>query len=171
MPYFHAVTLLILRTGSLLSGAGFYYLASLKSDVKADVQPARTNTASTALINTIEPPEHDVSPANLASAYSKFVAIIGKENISKAVDALLQHTSTEWSSYPANHEESSRHILLPSSTQEVSDIMKVCHAQRIPVVAFSGGTSLEGHFVNTRHGIAIDFTKMDAILKVHEDDP
>jgi D-lactate dehydrogenase (cytochrome) len=48
--------------------------------------------------------------------------------------------------------------------------MKICHAQRIPVVAFSGGTSLEGHFANTRHGIAIDFSRMNSIISVHEDD-
>ncbi len=46
----------------------------------------------------------------------------------------------------------------------------MCHKRRIPVVAYSGGTSLEGHFTPTRGGISIDFSRMDKILSLHKDD-
>lgn len=48
--------------------------------------------------------------------------------------------------------------------------MKVCHKRKIPVTAYSGGTSLEGHFAPTRGGVCIDFGRMDQILKLHKED-
>ena len=48
--------------------------------------------------------------------------------------------------------------------------MKICHQRKIPVTAYSGGTSLEGHFSPTRGGVCIDFGRMDKILEIHEDD-
>lgn len=48
--------------------------------------------------------------------------------------------------------------------------MQVCHKRQIPVTAYSGGTSLEGHFAATRGGICIDFSRMDKILALHKDD-
>ena len=61
-------------------------------------------------------------------------------------------------------------VIFPSTTEEVSKIMKVCHTRKIPVTAYSGGTSLEGHFSATRGGICVDFARMDKILKLHKDD-
>lgn len=48
--------------------------------------------------------------------------------------------------------------------------MKVCHERRIPITAYSGGTSLEGHFSPTRGGICIDFGRMNRILKLNKAD-
>lgn len=48
--------------------------------------------------------------------------------------------------------------------------MKVCHVRRIPVVGYSGGTSLEGHYAPTRGGICIDFSRMNKVLALHKDD-
>lgn len=48
--------------------------------------------------------------------------------------------------------------------------MKVCHKRVIPVTAYSGGTSLEGHFAPTRGGVCIDFSRMNKILGVHKQD-
>ena len=61
-------------------------------------------------------------------------------------------------------------VVYPASTEEVSEIMKVCHARRISVVGYSGGTSLEGHFTPTRGGISIDFGRMNKVLKLHKED-
>lgn len=61
-------------------------------------------------------------------------------------------------------------VVYPSSTEQVSEIMKICHRRRIPVTAYSGGTSLEGHFAPTRGGICIDFARMDKVLALHKDD-
>lgn len=49
-------------------------------------------------------------------------------------------------------------------------MMKVCHRRRLPVVGFSGGTSLEGHFTPTRGGVCVDFGRMNRVLDMHKDD-
>lgn len=61
-------------------------------------------------------------------------------------------------------------IIKPGSTEEVSEVVKVCHRRRIPITAYSGGTSLEGHFAATRGGICIDFSRMDKVLTLHKED-
>lgn len=38
------------------------------------------------------------------------------------------------------------------------------------MTAFSGGTSLEGHFAPTRGGVCIDFARMNRILNIHKED-
>jgi D-lactate dehydrogenase (cytochrome) len=48
--------------------------------------------------------------------------------------------------------------------------MKICHHHSLPVTAFSGGTSLEGHFASTRGGVCIDFERMDQLLALHHHD-
>lgn len=41
----------------------------------------------------------------------------------------------------------------------------------VPIIAFSGGTSLEGHFTAPKGGICISFTQhMDNIVEFHPDD-
>lgn len=40
----------------------------------------------------------------------------------------------------------------------------------MPLIPFSGGTSLEGHFVAPFAGISLDLSRMDSILAVHPDD-
>jgi D-lactate dehydrogenase (cytochrome) len=163
-----------LLLASIASGATFYYVGSRtsKSPVSTSKQGPGlpTSTSSTLPIAKVQAPEHDISPANMSAAYKEFVAVIGNENVSTAKDSLESHTSTEWSSYPAIPSQYPQYVLFPASTEEVSKIMKICHTRRIPVVAFSGGTSLEGHFANTRHGIALDFTRMNSIITVHKDD-
>lgn len=107
--------------------------------------------------------------ANLQASWADFVEIVGKENVSTLEDDCQSHSSNSWS----NHEEDSKKpfmIVYPTTTEEVSEIMKVCHRRLIPVTAYSGGTSLEGHYVPTRGGICIDFGRMEKILQLNKED-
>lgn len=98
------------------------------------------------------------------------MAIVGKENVSTLKDDVESHAGSEWSTHIRKPEEKPFLVIYPSTTEEVSNIMKVCHTRRIPVTAYSGGTSLEGHFAATRGGICIDFGRMDKLLKLHKSD-
>ena len=61
-------------------------------------------------------------------------------------------------------------VIFARSTEEVSDIVRVCSEYEVPVIAFGTGTSLEGH-VNAPHGgISIDLSQMNEILAVHAED-
>ncbi|EAQ93690.1 hypothetical protein CHGG_01925 [Chaetomium globosum CBS 148.51] len=61
-------------------------------------------------------------------------------------------------------------VVYPSTTEQVARLMKICHVRRIPVVGYSGGTSLEGHYTPTRGGICVDFSRMDKVLALHKED-
>ncbi|MCP9483855.1 FAD-binding protein [Shimia sp. CNT1-13L.2] len=61
-------------------------------------------------------------------------------------------------------------VVFPESTQEVSAIMKICSAHKVPVVPFGIGTSLEGHVIPIHGGISVDTNRMNKVLEVHESD-
>lgn len=61
-------------------------------------------------------------------------------------------------------------IAYPRSTEDVAEIAKVCHKYRMPMVPYSGGSSLEANFSAPYGGMTIDFVYMDRILALHEDD-
>ena len=139
-----------------------YYLGTRK--------PAAVSTDSTLPLHTAQPPEHNTSQTNLQAAWTDFVDILGKENVSTNEDDLQSHSGSDWSSYTTKEHEKPFLIVFPSTTEEVSKIMKICHDRKIPVTGYSGGTSLEGHFSATRGGICMDFGRMDKILKLHKED-
>ena len=117
-----------------------------------------------------DPPYHNIALSNLQAAWADFVDIVGESNVSTDVKDLQHHSGSDWSSYNNKDTERPFMIVCPSSTEEVSQVVKICHERRIPITAYSGGTSLEGHFSATRGGICIDFARMDKILKLHKDD-
>lgn len=56
------------------------------------------------------------------------------------------------------------------STEEVSDIVRICDAHRVPVIAFGTGTALEGQVAALAGGICVDFSLMNRVLEVHAED-
>ena len=61
-------------------------------------------------------------------------------------------------------------VAFPKSTDEVSAIMKICSAHKVPVVPFGIGTSLEGHVIPIRGGISMDTSQMNKVMEIHESD-
>ncbi|KFA65731.1 hypothetical protein S40285_04869 [Stachybotrys chlorohalonatus IBT 40285] len=114
--------------------------------------------------------QHNTKLENMQAAWSDFTKIVGKDNVSTLDTDLQQHATSEWSSHPAKPDERPFCVVFPSTTEEVSEIMKVCHQRRIPVVGYSGGTSLEGHFTPTRKGVSIDFGRMNKVVALHKED-
>jgi D-lactate dehydrogenase (cytochrome) len=61
-------------------------------------------------------------------------------------------------------------VAFPESTAEVSAIVQACARERVPIVPFGMGSSLEGH-VNAIHGgVSIDLTRMHRVLRLSEED-
>jgi D-lactate dehydrogenase (cytochrome) len=61
-------------------------------------------------------------------------------------------------------------VVFASSTEEVSEIVKVCAAHRVAVVPFGTGTSLEGHVNAPLGGVCIDLSRMNKITAVNAED-
>ncbi len=61
-------------------------------------------------------------------------------------------------------------VVFAEATQDVADVVGIAAAYEMPVIAFGGGTSLEGQ-VNAPHGgISLDLSRMTRIVAVHADD-
>lgn len=60
-------------------------------------------------------------------------------------------------------------VVMPSSTEEVSKVVKFAHDNGIPVVARGAGTNLSGGSSPTEGGIALLFTRMNRILEIDVD--
>jgi len=57
-------------------------------------------------------------------------------------------------------------VLLPSCTQQVQAILRVCYRERIPFVARGAGTGLSGGALPVENGLVICLTRMNRILEV-----
>ena len=79
---------------------------------------------------------------------------------------LAQHGRDESAIPPVNPSA----VVMPQSTEEVSKVLAYCNQQKIPVVAFGAGSSLEGHVLPLFGGISLDLTQMNKIIDVRADD-
>ncbi|HZW47785.1 MAG TPA: FAD-linked oxidase C-terminal domain-containing protein [Microvirga sp.] len=61
-------------------------------------------------------------------------------------------------------------VVYARTTDEVSEIVKLCAAKGVPIVPFGTGTSLEGHVNAPEGGVCIDLSLMNRIIAVHEED-
>src|SRR5881397_1209627 len=59
-----------------------------------------------------------------------------------------------------------RAVLLPTSTDQVQAIVRICHRERIPFVARGSGTGLSGGALPVENGIVISLARMNHILEV-----
>src|SRR5262249_24048391 len=61
-------------------------------------------------------------------------------------------------------------VVFPQTTEDVQEIVRICAGERVPVIAFGAGSSLEGH-VNAPHaGVCIDLRDMNPVLAVHAEE-
>ena len=60
-------------------------------------------------------------------------------------------------------------VVRPASTAEVSGILRLARAERLPVVARGSGTGLSGAAVPTPDAVVVSFERMDAIVELDTD--
>lgn len=132
--------------------------------------PPPLSTTSTTPLDESVVVKHKTDTPNLQAAWSELCAIVGKEFVSTTEADLESHAGSSWSSHSPLPGDVPFLVVKPLTTEEVAEIMKVCHERRIPVTPYSGGTSLEGQFASTKGGICIDFSRMDKIITLHKDD-
>ncbi len=60
-------------------------------------------------------------------------------------------------------------VVLPSTTKEVSDVLKICSEENLPVVPRGSGTSLSGGALPTADSIVLGVSRMNAVLETDTD--
>ena len=91
----------------------------------------------------------------------KIEKVVGKEGYSTRTadryaygfDASIFHNSPDM-------------VIQPRSTEQVSEIMKIANAEKIPVVPRGAGTGLCGSAVPIKGGIVLDMTRMNKIKEI-----
>src|SRR5258706_7914668 len=58
-------------------------------------------------------------------------------------------------------------VVFPHTNEEVAAIVRLCHAARVPVIAFGVGTSLEGHVAALYGGVCMDLSQMSRVLEIN----
>ncbi|TRZ57148.1 MAG: FAD-binding protein [Rhodocyclaceae bacterium] len=104
--------------------------------------------------------------APLPDSLSKALAARFGGRFSTSDAVRLQHGRDESSYAPAPPDA----VVFAESTEEVSAIATLCHAHRVPMIAYGTGTSLEGHLLAIHGGVCIDISGMNRVLAIRSGD-
>lgn len=61
-------------------------------------------------------------------------------------------------------------IVFPKTKEEVSNLVKICNDEKIPIVTYGAGTSFEGQISMSKDNICLSLELMNNIIEVHESD-
>jgi D-lactate dehydrogenase (cytochrome) len=107
----------------------------------------------------------DRPEAEVTAGLAELSALLG-DRLSTAVAVREQHGKDE-TYHPGAPPDA---VAFPRSAHEISAIVKVCAAHRLPVVPYGTGTSLEGHIAALHGGVTLNLMQMNAVLEVNAED-
>lgn len=99
------------------------------------------------------------------SVIGELEKIVGKEDVLRSKEALKAYSydgTTSWVREPDV-------VVFPTSTQEISAILKLANSEKVPVTPRGGGTNVSGGSVPIEGGIVLCTTKMNKILKIDKE--
>jgi D-lactate dehydrogenase (cytochrome) len=101
------------------------------------------------------------SPELLALLQRRFA-----ERCSTSQAVLLQH-GTDESAYQPQPPDA---VVFVHGTDEVAFVVRACARERVPVIGFGVGSSVEGHLLAVQGGVCIDFSQMNKVLAIRPGD-
>ncbi len=116
------------------------------------------------------PPAHAGESARARRAPSGDLLALLKtrfgERFSTSTAVLRQHGSDESAYTPVPSDA----VVFVLDTGEVAFVVRACARERVPVIAFGVGSSVEGHLLAVEGGVSIDFSRMNRVLEVRTGD-
>ncbi len=95
----------------------------------------------------------------------QLVSIVGKENVLTSPESLKAYSydgTTNWIHEPDV-------VVFPTTSEQISQILKLANREKIPVTPRGGGTNVSGGSVPVQGGIVLCTTKMNKILKIDKE--
>ncbi len=92
----------------------------------------------------------------------KLIRILGEESVISSQDELLAYDCDALT----GHRIKPIFVVLPTTAEQVSEVIKLCYKEEIPFVPRGAGTGLSGGALPTEEGIVISLSKMNKILDV-----
>lgn len=162
-----------------LTGTG-YMMYSTLNNVPAFLFPLSSKTG----LKDLSSPQYIDVRFEVDKFDDELRRIVASEDVSTSENDIDTHSFNNYTLHKPSPEQRPHVIVYPRSTEHVSQIMKLCHKYRVPVIPFSGGTSIEGQFVTTRNKgrsqcscsdptitLVLDFNRhMNNVLQVNADD-
>lgn len=95
-------------------------------------------------------------------------ALPGKNRVQTSPESLQVHGSSDHSYHPScSHSV----VVMAHSTDDVVKVVNISRKYRVPITAYGGATSIEGHFTGFPSGsICLDLSAMNSILEINEAD-
>ncbi|MBM3154138.1 MAG: FAD-binding oxidoreductase [Chloroflexi bacterium] len=100
----------------------------------------------------------------MADVYESLVGIVGKNFVSNSKEERYFYARDPGLMPP--HEPD--YVVMPKTTEEVQQIVKLANRERVPIVPMGGGMALTGLVIPLKGGIVMDMKRMDKILEVNE---
>ena len=93
-------------------------------------------------------------------------AMVATDRLSTGESVLDLHAKDQSHHAPIRPEV----VIWPAAPSEVAAILKYANKNLIPVTGWGSGSSLEGNPIPVQKGIVLDFTRMDRIVEIREED-
>ncbi|MFW2542224.1 FAD-binding oxidoreductase [Primorskyibacter sp. 2E107] len=101
----------------------------------------------------------------IATAITRLSDLLGDRLVTSQADRTLHGQNETY--YPNTPPDA---VAYPETTEEVSAILKICHADGCPVTPVGAASSLEGQHLAVQGGLSLDMTRMNAVLQVNAED-
>ncbi|CUH66468.1 putative FAD-linked oxidoreductase [Thalassovita gelatinovora] len=101
----------------------------------------------------------------IQNALAELTSLLG-QGLSRSKSDLDQHGASE-SHFPLSPPDA---VVYPESTEQLSDIVKICARHGCPLIGWGAGTSLEGQAQAFQGGVSVDFSNMNKLLRVSPED-
>ncbi|OAT82098.1 glycolate oxidase subunit GlcD [Bacillus sp. MKU004] len=99
------------------------------------------------------------------SLKKQFIEVVGEDHYR---DSSAERLVYSYDATP-NFQSMPDAVIVPRTTQEVSEIVKLCNEHRVPIVPRGSGTNLCAGTCPTEGGLVLLFTHMNRILEVDEE--
>lgn len=95
---------------------------------------------------------------------NKLIEILGRERVLDDEKTKEEYSKdmTEHQPYPPDF------VVFPTTTQEISEIIKLANEEKCPIIPMVAGTNLGGLTIPTEGGIILDMKKMNKIIETNE---